>query len=524
MSDRVLLGIADDELLANVSASIAESAGLEVVAVGRTAPEIVSACEDGDVDVVLLHEDVGPLPLLHLTRDLGARFPAIGVVLLVTEPSADLLRGALQAGARGVTALPLSLDALESDLTSAAAWARSVRSRFASNDQEAAAPSAAARMFALAGAKGGVGASTIALHLALEAADTFGSARSVCLVDLDLQTGDMANLLDLEHRRSIIDLLEVADDLTPRHIEEAVYRHPSGLHVLLAPDEGEQGEHVTATHARQILGALRSRFDLVIVDVGSVVTEAALIATEMADQVLVVTTPDVPAMRSANRLLELWRRLEARTDGIGTVVNRASRMSDVQPDLVASVVAAPRVPVTIPASYKQLQPAVNSGAPERAGGSPVHAGVVSLGAQLGLWPPRNVASGRRRLFGRRGESGQAAVEFVGMLPFVLLIAALAFQLVLLGMTFVFSGVAASEAARGLAVGDPVSTVQARVEDRLPGRWSSSLVLSPGGSGCHQCAVEASLRVPTIVPGVSVSSRVRSSSGYVAEEHAGGDLP
>ena len=61
------------------------------------------------------------------------------------------------------------------------------------------------KIVAVAGAKGGVGCSTVALHIALAAAG-HDSERPVCLAELDLQTGDLRSLLDLQSHRSIADL------------------------------------------------------------------------------------------------------------------------------------------------------------------------------------------------------------------------------------------------------------------------------------------------------------------------------
>jgi pilus assembly protein CpaE len=514
---RILLAIENPELAADVRARIEEIGGLSVVGVATSAPAVIGACEQGEIDAVLLHEDVGPLPLLHLTRDLVARFPALGVVLLVADPSADLLRGALQAGARGVTGLPLSFDALETDLAAAASWARTMQSRFAT-DSAAVGPTtgSSARMFAFAGSKGGVGTSTIALHLALEAAETFGTARSVCFVDFDLQTGDAGNLLDLEHRRSVVDLLDVAEDLSERHLDEALYRHPSGLSILLAPHDGEQGEDVTAAHARQILAAVRARFDVVVVDLGSVASEATLTAAEMADSVLLVTTPDVPSMRGANRLLRLWERLDSRREGIEVLVNRASRISDVQPDLVDSVVAVPRVPTAIPADYRDLQPAVNSGTPSRAATGPVREAIVKLGTHLGLWPARRGGS-VRRLPWPRSEAGQGAVEFVGLLPVLVMFVALVFQLSLAGLSGVFAHMAASEGGRALARDETVADATQAAADRLPDRWAGSLRLQQAGAGPNgRRTVQATVEMPVIVPFIGGGYEISASSGYVHE--------
>jgi pilus assembly protein CpaE len=220
------------------------------------------------------------------------------------------------------------------------------------------------RMVVVAGAKGGVGTTTLAAQLALEGASA-AKNRPVCLVDLDLQTGDVGVLLDVAHRRSIADLIEVVDDISARHLDETLYRHQSGLRVLLAPPEGELAEDVTGAIARQVLGAIKFRHEVVVVDVGCRVSEATAAAVEMADDVVVIVTPDVPAMRAANRLISMWERLQIRKDGMRCVVNRVSKDLEIQPELVRRVVDVPTVPSTIPASFRALEQALNTGAPAR---------------------------------------------------------------------------------------------------------------------------------------------------------------
>ena len=96
------------------------------------------------------------------------------------------------------------------------------------------------RVVTVVGAKGGVGTTTVATHLALAARELGEPA--VCLVEYDLQAGDLRAFLDLPYRRSVVDLVPVADELTARHLTEALYTHASGLRVLLGPQEGEQAE------------------------------------------------------------------------------------------------------------------------------------------------------------------------------------------------------------------------------------------------------------------------------------------
>lgn len=132
----------------------------------------------------------------------------------------------------------------------------------------------------VSGAKGGVGATVTAVQLALAAR---ASGRTVALLDLDLQSGDVASYLDVQFRRSVADLAGITD-INPRVLQEAVYAHDTGIALLLAPAEGERGEEVTDRVARQVVATLRSRHDVVVVDCGSQMTAATAAAVEMADQ------------------------------------------------------------------------------------------------------------------------------------------------------------------------------------------------------------------------------------------------
>ena len=118
----------------------------------------------------------------------------------------------------------------------------------------------------------------------------------------------------MPYRRSVVDLVEVADEISVRHLQETLYTHKEGFRVLLAPDEGERAEEVDALAARPILSAVKARHALTIVDLGATVSEASAIGAEIANRVLVVTQPDVASLRGVKRLLDLWKRLQVRED------------------------------------------------------------------------------------------------------------------------------------------------------------------------------------------------------------------
>lgn len=356
---RILLAVNDPRLADHISGLVAESDELEITASVRDPQELRGSLPRHDVDAIVVHDQRGALPLIETARELTNAQPDLGLVLVVADGSPEILRSGMQAGARDVLAEPIGLEQLEASVVAAAAWTQAVRRRAAR--EEGGELLGVGRVLTVVGAKGGVGASMVATHLALAARQL--REASVSLVEYDLQAGDLRAFLDLPFRRSVVDLVNVAEELTTRHLQESMYTHPSGMRVLLGPQEGEQAEAVTASAARNILTAIRTREDLTIVDAGSTLTEASAVAVEMADVVLIVTTPDVVSLRGVARTCALWDRLQVNPAEVAVLLNRTSRRLEVQPDLARRVVPAPVLETTIPADFFSLEAAVNTGIP-----------------------------------------------------------------------------------------------------------------------------------------------------------------
>ncbi|MFI7012994.1 CpaE family protein [Streptomyces sp. NPDC050164] len=307
-------------------------------------------------EVVLVHERIGPVPALELIREVALRFPAVGVVLITTDASPGLISAAMDSGARGLVALPLSYEELVSRVQGAAAWAVGVRRHLGNSGDVFSGPGGT--LVTVSGAKGGVGTTFASIQLALAAQ---ASGRRAALVDLDLQTGDVASYLDVQFRRSVVDLAGITD-LSPRVLADAVFTHDTGVSLLLAPGEGERGEEVTDRSVRQIVSAMRSRYEVVIVDCGAQMTGANAAAVEMADIALLVTTPDVVAVRAAKRMVRLWDRLQIRkAEETVILVNRHTRNTEIQPPLIQKITGTRVAGIAVPAGFKELQAVVDAG-------------------------------------------------------------------------------------------------------------------------------------------------------------------
>ncbi|WP_189761932.1 AAA family ATPase [Streptomyces xanthochromogenes] len=363
MTTRILPAVSDADAARSVTTLLSQLPDAEpAVPVGDstqlldTLARLAGESLDELPEVVLVHERIGPVPALELIREVALRFPAVGVVLISSDAGPAVFSAAMDSGARGLVALPLSYEELAVRVQAAAQWSAGVRRHLGASLDVFTGPGGT--VTTVTGAKGGVGTTLVAVQLALAAR---ASGRTTVLLDLDLQAGDVASYLDVQFRRSIADLAAITD-ISPRVLADAVFNHESGLALLLAPAEGERGEEVTDRAARQIIGALRTRYEAVVVDCGTQTTAANAAVVEMADVALLVTTPDVVSVRGAKRTVRMWDRLQIRkAEETTTVVNRHTRNTEIQPPLVQKITGTRVAQTAVPAHFKELQAAVDAG-------------------------------------------------------------------------------------------------------------------------------------------------------------------
>ncbi|WP_324787392.1 AAA family ATPase [Streptomyces sp. H51] len=405
MPTRILPAAGDADAVRSITTLLSQLPDAEPVAPVVDSTQLVDtlarlAAESIDElpEVVVVHERIGPVPALELIREVALRFPAVGVILVTSDASPGLFQAAMDYGARGLVALPLSYEELASRVQAVAQWSVGVRRHLGSGGDVF--TGVGGTVVTVSGAKGGVGATLVAIQLALAAQ---ASGRGTVLVDMDLQTGDVASYLDVQFRRSVVDLAAITD-ISPRVLADAVFRHDTGVALLLAPGEGERGEEVTDRAARQIVSALRSRYEVVVIDCGAQLGGAGAAAVEMADRALLVTTPDVVAVRGAKRTVRMWDRLQIRkAEETTVVVNRHTRATEIQPPLIQKITGTAVAGIAIPANFKELQGAVDAGRiHELDSKGAVKQALWGLAGELGLVKPAEGAQKGGRLRGDRG--------------------------------------------------------------------------------------------------------------------------
>jgi pilus assembly protein CpaE len=283
--------------------------------------------------------------------------PAMGVILIRDRFDVGLLGEAIRAGVREVVAANDPAGLL-------AACARSLevsRQMGPVNPRRGLSATAEfdARVVTVFAAKGGCGKTTLATNIAVALAG--GGARRVGLIDLDLAFGDVAIMLQLVPERSIADAVGLGDQLDETSIRTLLTPYAPGVDTLLAPAGPAEAERVTQGLVADVLRLARGMFDFLIVDTPPQFTDHVLAALDASHVHVLLTTPDIPALKNLRIALDTFDLLDLPKESRLVVLNR----SDAKVGLTAAdIERVIRVPISahVPSS-RDVPISINRGVP-----------------------------------------------------------------------------------------------------------------------------------------------------------------
>jgi len=279
---------------------------------------------------------------LALAEELSRDAPNTVMVALAEAGKADMILAAMRAGYKEFVVLPDDAARLRQVVHEAA---------FAPSDDDE-----KGRVVAITGAKGGVGNTTIAIHLAAELA----GIHRVCLIDLDFGMGDVAPMMDLTARDSIADLLQRADRLDERMLNGSVAVHRTKVNVLTTPDDMESIGAVRADDVFNIINVAAAAYQWVIIDCGTYYDEGVAMSLNVADSVVLVTTPDVTSVRDAFRRMRTLQVLGVEKERVNLVVNRWHKNAYVSNKDISANLGVP-IAATVADDPRHVEQAVNEG-------------------------------------------------------------------------------------------------------------------------------------------------------------------
>jgi pilus assembly protein CpaE len=218
------------------------------------------------------------------------------------------------------------------------------------------------RVFTMSSATGGCGKTFLATNLAYLL--THFTGKRACVVDLDLQFGEVSTALRLRPKFTIYDALQREDadeaDLEA-HIEEYLVDHEAGFSVLAAPKDPAEADRIDPPDVTRIIGAVRKRFDYVVVDTPSALTEVVLAAFDLSDTLYTMATLDLPSVRNMGVFLATLDKLKIPNDNIRLILNKAE--TDVGIDVGQVTRLFPQGFASVLPYAKEVSRSINLGMP-----------------------------------------------------------------------------------------------------------------------------------------------------------------
>ena len=283
---------------------------------------------------------------LRLIEKLSVESPQTAIISAAREASPDLILRSMRAGAREFLRLPVIADEFKTVLDRTAEFCAGQK----------ATPKKKGRMMAVFSSKGGCGTSFIATNLAASL-----NAPTV-LVDLNLQAGDLPLFLGLEPKYSIADMVENRARMDDSLLSSYITPHSANLSLLAAPREADSADDIEPEHVFEALERLRESYEYVVLDPQHTFDAITLAALDQSDDIVLVLTLDIPAIRSAQRALEIFDRLGYPRKKVRIIVNRFSKQIDLDLQQVERFLKE-RVAGFVASDYQTAVTSINLGQP-----------------------------------------------------------------------------------------------------------------------------------------------------------------
>ena len=281
-----------------------------------------------------------------LIKQLAAVSPDTAIICAAREASPALILGSMRSGAREFIQLPIIADEFRGVID------RVVELRA---DEESSSKSHG-RIVAVFSGKGGAGVSFFGTNLAM------AIGVPTLLVDLNLQAGDAASFLGLDTKYSLADFVHNRARLDDALMTSLVTPHSPNLGVLAAPLEAHEAEDIQPKDVSEILYLLRQRYECIVLDLPHTFDPVTVAALDLADDILVVLTLDIPGIRATKRALKVFERLDYGRDKVHVVVNRWSKQIDVQLQKVEAHLGEQLIGF-VPNDYRKVMDSINLGRP-----------------------------------------------------------------------------------------------------------------------------------------------------------------
>ena len=359
----------------------------------------------GLVSVVILGPNLGMEEALEVSRRVQTAMQDTSVVLIANALTPDVLQQAIRSGVRDVLPAAFTGAQLLDTISRAEALSMQIRGRVGQTvTTPEASPDTDHKVITVFSSKGGCGKSFVSSNLAVALAQKTG--QEVAMIDLDLQFGDLAIMLQLFPARTIYDAAQNLDRLDADAMKGYLTPHRGQVFLLAAPLEPGLSETISAESVAKIIRLMKRNYKYVIVDTPPSFTDHVLAALDESDESVLITSMDVPSIKNLKLSLQTLELLGFGRDRIRLILNRADSKVGLRVQEVEKTLGT-RIDVSIPSS-REVPLSINRGTPLilEDPKSPVVASIMKLVEIIGAAGPltpkqQKQGSGGLFKFGRK---------------------------------------------------------------------------------------------------------------------------
>lgn len=330
----------------------------EIVVVGEAenGEEAVEKISKLRPNIVLMDINMPVLDGLGATEQISLRFPEVMVIMMTVQGELEYIKHAMTVGARDYITKPFSSEDLLSSIKKIYRLEYLKKNVPESGDKTKVQP----QTVVVFGTKGGVGKTTIATNLAVGL--HYVTGKKVVLIDLDLQFGDVAAMLNIFPKQTITELVQDEEPIDEGLVQSYLLPHGStGINVLPAPTRPQYADLVTSQHVERIIRSLQKKHDYIVIDTPTSFNENVLMALDLASQIQLVLTLDLPSIKNAKLCLEVLEGLGLK-DKVRIILNDACEEYGLRAEDVERTLGLP-ILCELPPSSKIVTGAINRGTP-----------------------------------------------------------------------------------------------------------------------------------------------------------------
>ncbi len=302
--------------------------------------------------IAIVDFDHKPEEAVETTKYLQSLFPGkVTVIALAQSREPELLLLAMRGGCTEFLHKPLKTEAFNEVL-------RRLERQWSAASIRAPQMGSILSFF---GAKGGVGTTTLAVHLAMYLVQTCG--KRTLLIDNHAELGHVSVYLGVDgSRHHFHEVVRNVNRLDSELLSGFVGKHHSGLEILSSPDVCGEMKMLDPDSVTRTLEFLRTEYDFVILDSPTALDEVSLAVIDISTRVYLVATPEIGAIRDLSRYVDHLTRNDYNIEKMHVVINRFSSRYAVNVEQIEKAIRLP-IAIRLPNSYTELVRSVNLGEP-----------------------------------------------------------------------------------------------------------------------------------------------------------------